>query len=129
MYLTLIALLLCYITDAHAANMMHAPQHPLTKTTTHFSTQTDEDRQNIALTSIHFFQHHISTMDGDRCQFSPTCSTYGYQAIQQQGTVQGIIMIADRLMRCSYLTDKQLYKQLPNHSLCDSLADNLLDNQ
>ena len=79
------------------------------------------------LASIRFFQRHISPIDGPRCQFSPTCSSFGHQAVREQGPGLGLLITADRLMRCSYWTDIAKYTRLPNGKLSDPLADNLLE--
>jgi putative membrane protein insertion efficiency factor len=81
----------------------------------------------VFLSPIRFFQQHISPIDGPRCQFSPTCSTYGHQAVRRQGPFLGILITADRLMRCNYWTDRLNYVRLPDGHLADPLADNLLE--
>jgi putative membrane protein insertion efficiency factor len=82
----------------------------------------------VFLSPIRFFQKHISPIDGPRCRFSPTCSSYGHQAIRKQGPWLGMLMTADRLMRCSYWTDGADYILLPNGKFSDPLADNLLED-
>lgn len=76
---------------------------------------------HLLLQAIHFFQQRISSVDGARCQFYPTCSAYGYQAIQQRGAWQGLILTADRLMRCGYLTDSRAYPRTASGRLYDPL--------
>jgi len=73
----------------------------------------------LLLGPIRFFQQYISPTDGARCQFSPTCSAFGYQAISEHGPLLGILMTVDRLMRCSVLTDPAVYRQLSNGSFAD----------
>jgi len=34
------------------------------------------------------------------CRFTPTCSTYAVDALQQYGSVRGLLLIARRLLRC-----------------------------
>lgn len=82
--------------------------------------------QLVMLGSVRFFQAWISPIDGSRCNFSPTCSQYGYEAVHNYGSLLGIIMTADRLMRCSYLTETgPEYNRLPNGTLHDPVASNL----
>lgn len=79
------------------------------------------------LGAIRFFQHYISPIDGARCQFAPTCSAFGYQALRDHGTFIGVLMTADRLMRCSALTDAADYPRLRNGRLADPVASHLLE--
>ena len=48
---------------------------------------------------IQLFKRYISPVDGSSCTFSPTCSTYGMQAIRKHGIVIGIPITAERVMR------------------------------
>lgn len=49
----------------------------------------------------------ISPIDGDRCRMYPSCSQYSKEAIAQRGLFLGILMSADRIMRCGM--DTKLY--------------------
>ena len=72
------------------------------------------------LGSVKFFQKWLSPIDGPRCSFSPTCSQFGYDAVHQHGPFKGVVMTADRLMRCSYWTSPNAdYIGLPNGALHD----------
>ena len=35
------------------------------------------------------------------CRFYPTCSEYGYQAIQKKGLFKGILLAVGRVLRCN----------------------------
>jgi putative membrane protein insertion efficiency factor len=35
------------------------------------------------------------------CRFHPSCSEYGYEAIDQHGLVKGTLLTAWRLLRCN----------------------------
>jgi len=48
---------------------------------------------------IRIFQEEISRVDGDRCNFQPTTSTYAYLSIARFGPIMGILMTVDRLIR------------------------------
>lgn len=39
--------------------------------------------------------------DALNCQFHPSCSNYGAQAITQKGVIPGLIMTSDRIIRCN----------------------------
>jgi putative membrane protein insertion efficiency factor len=77
---------------------------------------------------IRFYQVFISSAGGpDRCGFRPSCSRYGYQAIQEQGPIVGIIMIGDRQTRCNIFKEPGPdYPLLPNGKLYDPVSNNLL---
>ena len=77
---------------------------------------------------IHFYQDFISSANGpDRCGFRPSCSRYGYQAIQEQGPLVGIMMIGDRQTRCNIFKEPGPdYPLLPNGKLYDPVSNNLL---
>ncbi len=53
-------------------------------------------------TIISFFQNHISAIDGNRCQMTPSCSAYASQAIDKHGPIIGWVMACDRLVRCGH---------------------------
>jgi putative membrane protein insertion efficiency factor len=75
---------------------------------------------------IRFYQVVISLAGGpDRCGFRPSCSHYGYQAIREQGPVEGVVMIGDRQIRCN-IFERPGYTRLPNGKLYDPVSDNLL---
>jgi len=83
--------------------------------------------ESFLLGSVRFFQTQISPIDGARCSFSPTCSQFGYGAVHDHGPVLGIVLTADRLMRCSYWTEAGPdYVRLPNGALHDPVVNNLL---
>jgi putative membrane protein insertion efficiency factor len=77
---------------------------------------------------IRFYQIVISPAGGpDRCGFRPSCSHYGYQAIQEQGPIVGIMMIGDRQTRCNIFKEPGPdYPLLPNGKLYDPVSNNLL---
>lgn len=50
---------------------------------------------------IRIFQIYISPQDGPNCRYSPTCSQYARISINQYGIIMGMIMGADRYMRCN----------------------------
>ncbi len=50
---------------------------------------------------IRFFQIYISPQDGPNCRYRPTCSQYALLSIKKYGALPGIIMGADRFLRCN----------------------------
>jgi putative membrane protein insertion efficiency factor len=55
----------------------------------------------VARAAIHLYQKFVSPGQGEVCNFSPSCSRYSSQAIEKYGPVAGLLMTADRLMRCN----------------------------
>jgi putative membrane protein insertion efficiency factor len=54
----------------------------------------------LALTTIRFYQKFISPLLPPACRFYPTCSHYGYQAIEKYGIIKGGWMAIKRIGRC-----------------------------
>ncbi|NQU26751.1 MAG: membrane protein insertion efficiency factor YidD [Candidatus Marinimicrobia bacterium] len=50
---------------------------------------------------IALWQRLSYNLPGLGCQFSPSCSNYGSQAISQHGLIAGSIVTADRIVRCN----------------------------
>ena len=48
--------------------------------------------------AIRFYQEHISSHDGARCLYYPTCSAFYREAVKQYGFVWGSIMVIDRMV-------------------------------
>jgi putative membrane protein insertion efficiency factor len=76
---------------------------------------------------IRIYQQFVSPIGGvNRCGFRPSCSHYGYQAIQEQGPIMGTIMIGDRLTRCNiFKKPGPDYPLLPSGKLYDPVSNNL----
>jgi putative membrane protein insertion efficiency factor len=54
----------------------------------------------LALTLIRFYQKFISPTLPPACRFYPSCSKYGYQAIEKYGLMKGGWMAIKRVCRC-----------------------------
>ncbi len=55
----------------------------------------------LALWLIRFYQRHISPSQAPACRFQPTCSHYGYEAIDRHGILRGCRLTLWRLIRCN----------------------------
>jgi putative membrane protein insertion efficiency factor len=62
--------------------------------------EAEENRENMPLYPIKFYQDYISRVDGNRCPMHPTCSQYCIEAFKKHGTFLGWVMCSDRLIRC-----------------------------
>lgn len=67
----------------------------------------------IALGLIRFYQKAISPLMPPSCRFEPTCSHYGYEAIQKYGFFKGGWMTAKRIGRCHPFYNGNLYDPVP----------------
>ncbi len=54
----------------------------------------------LALQAIRFYQRHLSHRLPPACRFEPTCSHYGYEAIERHGLARGGWLMLRRLVRC-----------------------------
>ena len=54
----------------------------------------------LALGLIRFYQRAISPLLPPACRYYPTCSAYGYEAIQSYGVWRGSLLALRRLARC-----------------------------
>ena len=57
----------------------------------------------VALGLIRFYQRDISPARPPACRFQPTCSHYGYEAIERHGILKGVWLTLCRLVRCNPL--------------------------
>jgi putative membrane protein insertion efficiency factor len=49
---------------------------------------------------LRLYQKGVSPVNPDRCGFRPSCSAYGVLAVHDHGPFFGLLLTADRLMRC-----------------------------
>lgn len=57
--------------------------------------------KKAALKLIKFYQVTISKVTPSSCRFQPTCSQYGFEAIDKYGLFKGIGLTVNRLLRCN----------------------------
>jgi len=113
-------------TAATVAAGMRGPRQPLEGPAAVASPVAPAAARQALLMPIRWFQEYVSPMDGPRCQFAPTCSSFGYTAVRDHGPGLGILMTADRLLRCSHLTEARAYPRRPDGRLVDPVVSNLL---
>ena len=53
---------------------------------------------------IRFYQRWISAALPGACRYQPTCSRYGYEAIERHGLIKGFRLTIWRLARCHPFT-------------------------
>jgi uncharacterized protein len=57
----------------------------------------------VAMGLIRFYQLTFSKVLPPSCRFTPSCSHYGYEAIEKYGFLKGGWMAAKRVARCNPL--------------------------
>jgi putative membrane protein insertion efficiency factor len=65
------------------------------------------------LALLRLYQVVLSSQDGPRCMFHPSCSEYAKQALVTHGAVAGSLLAIDRYLRCNGV-DRDLYSYDPN---------------
>gem|GEM_PF-6026836 len=78
---------------------------------------------NLAVKMITVWQKISFKTSLLNCQFEPCCSDYSIMAIQQKGTVRGILLGADRVARCHPAAYKY-YHRNQNGQLSDPVTTN-----
>ena len=75
--------------------------------------------------AIGFYQRHLGAQWAFHCDFEPSCSRYGREAVETYGSIPGSLMIADRLMRDHDLARQEYPHDEHGHPL-DPPAENAL---
>jgi putative membrane protein insertion efficiency factor len=57
--------------------------------------------KHIALVVIRAYQIVLSPLLPSSCRFYPTCSSYGYEAIDKYGLIKGGWLAIKRIARCN----------------------------
>ncbi len=73
---------------------------------------------------ISFYQSYISTQDEDSCSFTKSCSSFSREAVGKYGSLAGLLMTADRLLRCHPLALKYRPVDLKSRLVVDLPVDN-----
>jgi uncharacterized protein len=55
----------------------------------------------LALKLIRLYQGTLSVVIPPSCRFVPSCSHYGYEAIEKYGVLKGGLMAGWRILRCN----------------------------
>ncbi len=57
--------------------------------------------KKLFLGIIRFYQNKISPHTPPACKYYPTCSQYGYEAIERFGVLKGSALAIWRVLRCN----------------------------
>ncbi|UCG00077.1 MAG: membrane protein insertion efficiency factor YidD [Spirochaetaceae bacterium] len=75
------------------------------------------------LAFLRLYQVVLSSQDGPRCMFHPSCSEYAKLALSEHGAIIGSLMTIDRYLRCNG-SDRELYPYDPiRRKLLDPVPD------
>ncbi|MEO0272209.1 MAG: membrane protein insertion efficiency factor YidD [candidate division WOR-3 bacterium] len=72
----------------------------LNKDSVKYSSAIFNDLKIISLFGIRIYQMTISIVQGDVCNFHPSCSRYGAESIKRFGFLKGMLKASDRIQRC-----------------------------
>ncbi|HEX8728534.1 MAG TPA: membrane protein insertion efficiency factor YidD [Ktedonobacterales bacterium] len=67
----------------------------------------------IGMGLIRLYQLTISQILPSSCRFEPSCSQYGYRAIEKYGLWRGGVMAIKRISRCHPFYHGNLYDPVP----------------
>lgn len=67
----------------------------------------------VALFLIRLYQRTLSVVLPSSCRFTPSCSQYGYEAIQRFGFFRGSWLTIKRIGRCQPFYHGDLYDPVP----------------
>jgi hypothetical protein len=56
--------------------------------------------KRLALLLIQFYRRFISPLTPPTCRFYPTCSQYGFEAIERFGFIKGVYLLLKRIVKC-----------------------------
>ena len=96
---------------------------PKPQETVRFNPQTDSELKLVATGLIRLYQKFISSQDGPTCNFLPTCSRFGMACIQEYGVLRGVLLTADRLLRCNGSETRHLHKDPITGKYVDPISD------
>ena len=72
---------------------------------------------------IRLYQKFISSQDKPACNFQPSCSRFGMACIQEYGVLRGILLTADRLLRCNGSQAAHYHKDAVTGKYVDMVSD------
>ena len=107
------------LTFIRETNPILAEKH---KELIHFNPKEPSELKLVATGMIRFYQKYISSQDGPACNFSPSCSHFGMGCIQEYGFLRGIVLAADRLLRCNGLKSSHYYIDLTTRKYVDPIS-------
>ena len=87
-----------------------------------FNPQETSELKLAATGLIRLYQKFISSQDGPTCNFIPSCSRFGMACIQEYGMVRGLLLTADRLLRCNGSQSRHYHKDEVTGKYIDAVS-------
>ena len=88
-----------------------------------FNPQETSELKFVATGLIRLYQKFVSSQDGPTCNFQPTCSRFGMACIQEYGVIRGVLLTADRLLRCNGSQSQHYHKDSVTGKYIDPISD------
>lgn len=88
-----------------------------------FNPQELSELKLVATGLIRLYQKFVSSQDGPSCNFQPTCSHFGMACIQEYGVLRGMMLTADRLLRCNGSQLQYYHKDDVTNKYIDLVSD------
>ncbi len=85
--------------------------------------QVSSELKFAATALIRLYQVFVSSQDGPSCGFSPSCSRFGMAAIKEYGIMRGVLLTADRLLRCNGSQAQHYHKAHNSEKYADPISD------
>ncbi len=85
--------------------------------------QESSELKFAATALIRLYQVFVSSQDGPSCGFSPSCSRFGMAAIKEYGIMRGVLLTADRLLRCNGSQAQHYHKEPNSEKYADPISD------
>ena len=57
--------------------------------------------KKILMGIIRSYKKYLSPLKKTKCPYTPTCSTYGLEAIEKHGILKGSLLTIWRVLRCN----------------------------
>lgn len=83
----------------------------------------------VTSSSFKLYQKLISPSQGDVCNFSPSCSHFAKESIEEYGILWGSLMASDRLLRCNpwaFEFFDTYYEGIKGHKIYDPVKNNYI---
>jgi len=120
--LLVIAFFLCILTPVHSDDWSNLITIRESRGNSNPTPQAEKSRLDLSrstgelemagLALLRLYQVVLSSQDGPRCMFHPSCSEYAKQALAERGAVVGTLLAVDRYLRCNGV-DRDLYPYDP----------------
>ena len=88
-----------------------------------FNPQEPSELKLAATGLIRLYQKFISSQDSPTCNFSPSCSRFGMACIQEYGVLRGVLLAADRLIRCNGSKSQHYHRDPITGNYIDPISD------